>query len=89
MTDDNVWLAYQLNRPGQGDGIIIAFRRKDSPDGSITVKLHELDQSASYELMDDDSGLKVIKAGNEITAGFTLTLPVKPSSLLIRYRKEQ
>jgi hypothetical protein len=27
--DDNFWLAYQLNRPEQKDGIVLAFRRKE------------------------------------------------------------
>ena len=29
MLQDNVWIAYQLNRQEQGDGIITAFRRKE------------------------------------------------------------
>ena len=29
LTQDDIWLAYQMNRPSAGDGIIVAFRRKD------------------------------------------------------------
>ena len=39
MTKDNVWLAYQLNRPEQKDGIVLAFRREDCENESILVKL--------------------------------------------------
>ena len=87
MTNDDIWLAYQLNRPDKGDGIIIGFRRKNCPDESIGIKLHGLDPSASYELTDDDSGLKTTKDGMEIMNGYTLSLTDKPGSLLIRYRK--
>lgn len=87
MTQDNVWLAYQLNRPGQEDGIIMAFRRKDCPDKSITVKLRGIDEMANYELCDEDSGTKITRIGKELITGFTLSLDEKPGSLLIFYKK--
>jgi alpha-galactosidase len=87
MTQDNVWLAYELNRPDKGDGVIIAFRRQDCPDESITVKLCGLEASANYELVDEDSGKKMVKKGEEIRNGFKLVITDKPGSLLIWYRK--
>ena len=87
ITPDNVWLAYQLNRPDNGDGIIMAFRRKDSSDESIQVKLYGLDGETNYELYDEDSGIKVTKTGEELINGFKLILKEKPGSLLICYKK--
>jgi alpha-galactosidase len=87
MTQDNVWLAYQLNRPWQWDGIIMAFRRKDCPDKSIPVKLRGIDEMVNYELCDEDSGTKITRTGKELMTGFTLTLDEKPGSLLIFYKK--
>ena len=87
MTNDNVWLAYQLNRPGQKDGIIMAFRRKDSPDKTIRVKLRGIDIEATYELFDEDSGTKITKTGSELMSGFALSLNEVPGSLLIFYKK--
>jgi alpha-galactosidase len=83
---DSVWLAYQLNRPEQKDGIIIAFRRGDSPDEKMEVKLQGLILEADYELTDDDSGKKMVIKGAELAKGFTLSIPEKPGSLLIKYR---
>jgi len=88
MLHDNVWLAYQLNRPIQGDGIIMAFRRKDSPDSSIDIKLRGIDENSRYELNDEDSGIKTTKTGKELISGFTITLKEKASSCLLLYKKQ-
>ena len=39
ITSENIWLAYQLYRPSDDSGYIVAFRRKDNPDKSYTVNL--------------------------------------------------
>jgi alpha-galactosidase len=85
--DDDVWLAYQLNRPKENDGIIIAFRRNNCPDDSITVKLRGVDKNAEYELIDVDSGKKTIQKGGVLINGFTLSLAEKEKSLQINYQK--
>lgn len=87
MTQDNVWLAYQMNRPDKGDGIIMAFRRKNSSDESIQVKLCGLDSETNYEFYDEDSGIKVNKTGRELMNGLKLILKEKPGSLLLWYKK--
>jgi alpha-galactosidase len=86
MLQDSVWLAYQLNRENEGDGIIMAFRRENCPDDSILVKLQGLDKRANYELYDEDSGNRITKTGDEIMRGFMLVLKKPRSSLLIDYK---
>jgi len=86
MTGDDVWLAYQMNRPEQEDGIVIAFRRKDNPSESIHVKLRGLRPDAHYELFDEDSSQKVIRSGKELMNGFSLTIKKQPGSLLLDYK---
>ena len=87
MTKDNVWLAYQQNRPEIGDGIIMAFRRKNSEEESITVKLHGIDSKKDYELIDQDTQAKTTISGEKLLTGYRLTLKNQPGSLLIVYRK--
>ena len=53
ITRDDQWMAYQLNRPSDGTGIVVAFRRKESPDSTYTVQLRGLDPDASYWLRYD------------------------------------
>ena len=82
---DNVWLAYQMNRPEKKDGIIIAFRRGGSNTESITARLSGIELKANYDLFFEDYGLHITKTGQELINGIELTIPQKPASLLIRY----
>jgi len=86
-TRDNVWLAYQLNRPEQKDGIVLAFRRSDCGNESIRVKLRGLDEKATYELFYEDYELRTKNTGKELMDGFEMAIPQKPASLLIGYKK--
>jgi alpha-galactosidase len=86
-TDDNIWLAYQLDRPEQGDGIVLAFRRKDSLQESIPVRLSGVNDGQTYELYDEDSQTRERKSGSELKTGIVLRIPAAPGSLLIRYKK--
>jgi len=86
-TGDDVWLAYQLNRPEQKDGIVIAFRRGECMKEMIEVKLQGLVAGADYELTDDDSGKKVVVKGAELNNGLSLSVTEKPGSLLLWYKK--
>lgn len=89
MTKDNVWLAYQLNRTDKGDGILLAFRRKDCDEASITVKLKGIDPASTFELTDEDSQMKTTVTGKQLRDGYSLSLKEKPGSALIWYRKIQ
>jgi alpha-galactosidase len=87
MTNDNVWLAYQMNRPAQKDGIIMAFRRKNSLDETLQVKLRGIDKVSDYELVNEDSGEKMVRKGGELSNGIILSLDKKEKSLLIIYKQ--
>mgnify|MGYP001443628341 CR=1 FL=1 len=87
-TRDNSWMAYQLNRPSENDGIIMAFRRGDCESETITVKPGGLDKNAKYELFFEDYDIRITKTGSEIMNGIELSIPLKPASLLISYHKE-
>lgn len=87
MTMDNVWLAYQLSRPLQNDGIILAFRRKDCKDDSIIVKMHRIDSDRKYELLNEDTSLTETIPGEELKKGYRIKLTDQPGSVLIFYKK--
>jgi alpha-galactosidase len=86
-TSNSVWLAYQLNRPQQKDGIIIAFRRADNREKSIRINLSGLEKDAEYEVFYEDYGIRTRHKGNELMNGFDVAIPIQPASLLIKYRK--
>ena len=83
---EDVWMAYQLNRPEQKDGIIIVFRRGESGHESIQTKLYGLSEMATYALFYEDYGVRINKTGKELMNGLELTIPQKMASLLIHYQ---
>lgn len=87
LTGSDVWLAYQMHRPSDDSGIVVAFRRQDAPDAEYTVRLGGLTPDASYTLVDCDTQAETVRSGRELTEGLTLRLDNPKSSLLIKYRK--
>jgi hypothetical protein len=87
LLKDNTWLAYQMNRPKEGDGIILAFRREKNRNESICIKLRGLEEKTTYELFYEDYNLSTKITGRELMNGIDITIPQHPSSLLIKYHK--
>jgi Alpha-galactosidase len=85
--NDNSWLAYQMNRPEQKDGIVLAFRRNRFTSDSMIIKLGGLVKNSRYELFYEDSGAKIIKSGKELAEGIEIKILDKPGSLLISYKR--
>ena len=86
LTGHDVWLAYQMHRPSDGTGIVVAFRREESAVDNCPVRPQGLSPDKSYELTDSDTGVSVIKTGRELSEGFRLVLDTPKRSLLIKYK---
>ena len=86
-TGDDVWAAFQWDRPEERDGIVVAFRRPMAPQASIVAKLRGLEPGADYEVDYTDYGVVVIRSGKELAEGLTLKIPEEPASLLVKYRR--
>ena len=85
ITTDDIWLAYQLHKPNDDTGIIVAFRRDLSTEEQITVHLSGLQAGKTYKLTDRDSGENFQKTGDELKKGLQLTLKEPRSSLILHY----
>lgn len=85
MTKDDIWLAYQLHRPLDDTGVIIAFRRDQSPDENIIVKMSAVNPDKSYKIKNKDTGETFVKTGDELRTGLQLTLNKTRSSLVLTY----
>jgi alpha-galactosidase len=86
-TGDDVWAAFQWDRPEQRDGIVLAFRRPLAAAMSITARLQGLEAGADYELDFEDYGLTIVRSGRELADGITLKIAEAPGSLLMKYRR--
>lgn len=83
-------MAWQLHRSDLDEGMILAFRREQSPYLAIAPKLRGLDPKKTYRLeFIDDARKKTTRTilGKElINTGLELRLPKQASSLLVIYR---
>ena len=86
LLKNDTWLAYQLNRPEKGDGIVIAFRRENNINESLVIKLKGLGENSVYELFYEDYNFKINKTGAELMNGFEISVPTRPASLLLSYK---
>ncbi len=85
LTGDDVWLAYQLNKPSDNSGIVVAFRRKDNKSDELMVKLKGLDSNSTYSLYNDNDKSVITKTGKELNEGVILEINEAPGSLLLKY----
>jgi alpha-galactosidase len=81
------WMAVQFHRPDQNRGMILAWRRPESPYASVEVALHGLDPAATYEVRAEGSRRRKRVSGAVLMQQYILTLPEKHSSELLLYRK--
>ncbi len=88
LTGDDIWLAYQLHRPSDQTGYVLAFRRTQCPQSDYQVKLSALEPAAQYQLVPKDGGEPQTLSGKELMEGFTLHLDQPRSSLLIFYSRK-
>ena len=84
------WCAYQYNRPEEGDGVALVFRRDESPILTAELNLKGLDPNAKYEVDiygESFKKLKTIKMKGSKLMAYPLTIKTRPGSALIEYRK--
>ena len=84
LTGNDCWLAYQLHKPSDQTGYIIAFRRPDNKESDYNVKLSGLDAERTYILTCKDTGKSMEKSGAELLKGLTLHIANPRASLLLR-----
>lgn len=86
-THNNMWLAYQLDRPNEKDGIVMIFRRQDNQEKTRHIQWQGLDKNADYEVFYTDYGITSTYSGEKLMKGLDITIPEHPGSLLIKYKQ--
>lgn len=80
------WAAAQYDEPETKSGIIMAFRREESPFPTAEVFLGGVKRDAIYDFVNEDTQERFSASGAElIEKGMRLELPNKRSCVLIRY----
>ena len=84
----DAWCASQYNRPEEGDGIVLVFKREMSPYKCAVYSLRGLDASAEYVIRDADDGSEFVKSGAELmNPGFEVTCDKPRCAKLYFYSK--
>nr|MBC8875293.1 GH36 C-terminal domain-containing protein [Planctomycetota bacterium] len=83
-----VWMAWQFDCPGEGEGMVQAFRRNESIYEVARLHLHGLEPAACYELTDLDKPRSTEMTGRELTEkGLLVSIPQRPGSVVITYKR--
>ena len=87
--DDQVWIAWQFDRPEQGEGVVQAFRRDKSSYESARLKLRGLDPTARYAVANlDTPGTRQELTGSDLRdTGLLVEILSRPAAAVISYRK--
>lgn len=86
--EDDVWMAWQFDRPEVGEGMVQAFRRPKSDVTTMRFRLRGLDPESRYTVTNLDVEGSVRMTGRELLEqGLIITLEDCPMAAIITYRK--
>ena len=81
------WMAYQMDTPEVGKGMMVAYRRAESMVSTLEAELHGVEPDAHYRLEDLDAGDLGTVSGKTLQNGWALTIPKKRTCRVIFYEK--
>jgi alpha-galactosidase len=89
-TANDVWMAWQFDRPDLGEGFVQAFRRADCGQPSARLKLRGLDPAVRYTLTDFDARSSRQASGRELMdEGLLVEADDRPQAIVIAYRRAE
>jgi alpha-galactosidase len=84
--EETIWMAFQFDRPEQGRGAVLAYRRSGCVDETKRFKLRGLDRGLLYEVTDLDEGRPLRLTGAELMdKGVPVSIKAKPGAALLVY----
>ncbi len=84
----DVWMAWQFDRPDLGEGMIQVFRRAESPYESARFRLGGLENDARYTLTNlDVEGTTEMTGRDLIEKGLLVSVTERPAAVIITYKR--
>jgi alpha-galactosidase len=88
--EENVWMAWQYDKPETGEGVVQAFRRDKCQEASRSFRLSGLDPAATYRVTNLDAEASAEISGKDLTEkGLTVEIKSKPGAAIITYRQNK
>ena len=86
--NEDVWIAWQFDRPDLGEGMVQAFRREKSVYESARFNLRGLEPDAHYTMKNMDASDSEEVSGRELMEnGLVVNISDQPGAVVITYRK--
>jgi alpha-galactosidase len=87
-TASTAWIAWQFDRPEQGEGMVQAFRRPESAYESARFRLRGLDALAKYRVTVLDAPGESEYSGQELAGkGLPVSIRTSPGAVIVVYRR--
>ena len=87
--DQQLWMAWQFDRPDLGEGMVQAFRRGKSPYESAKFRLRGLQPEAVYQLTNPDVVGTTERTGRELLDnGLAVAVKHRPGAVIVTYKKK-
>ncbi len=85
---NEVWLAWQYDRPESGVGLVQAFRRQDCQEAAATFRLSGLEPTARYDLTNFDVASSTRATGADLMEqGLPVEILDQPGAAVITYQR--
>lgn len=78
------WTAFAYDDPESGESVLLAFRMEDCREDTFAAKLPFADPGRQYRVTNADTGESITVDGEQLAAGYAITLPEPKSSALLR-----
>ena len=85
--DASGWCVLQYHRPGQGDGMVMAFRREQAPDDTRVWELREIDPATTYRVTIHrayEPEAPLVMKGADLQK-FKVVIDERPGSVIVEY----
>jgi alpha-galactosidase len=86
---DDVWMAFQFDRPMVGSGVVLVFRRPHALTATVRFQLQGLDANSRYQLENFDTSSKDLVSGKSLMQnGLECSLLDAPGSAIVHYERQ-
>ena len=86
--NDDVWVAWQFDRPERGQGMVQTFRRAQCNEDTVVIRLRSLDPRARYRFTNLDTDRTWTLPGREAMAqGLRVEASAQPAAVVVAYER--
>lgn len=87
--EDDVWMAFQFDRPAAGSGVVLVFRRPHAKTATMRFTLHGLDGGGHYRIENFDlRGTELLSGKRLMQHGLEISFSHAPASAIVQYERQ-